>query len=888
MSQCKDPRSCKSQLRGWSTMIFHTVIILQLTHINGGESPANSQHRMLAVIGHTQSITLPCSIHPATDVVDEMVEWSRSDLNPRFVHVRRSGEDHMFDQNPSYKERTSMSVNGLKMGDASLKLTKVRLSDEGTYRCFVPGLKTDFSVELVVADIQITKVSPGVLECKSEGWYPEPEVLWLESERKLLSAGSKETFRGPDDLCTLSSRLTLEKGHSNNFTCRIQQNNLQREATIYVPGDFFVKSSSSTRSVIGLIAGIMFVSAVLFLVWKWRKNKMENKKSSKDGESQCSSSKDPETKPLMKNTEECKGGSEAVMNQEKVDVNDPAHTSKQHGLSCENKHSERQQNNDQAERDTTNEMCSDEKTKLVDKRPPLGKLETHPEPGNGNTEKLNQCQTNLTNPVTADTPEGNLSEPNSSKGEETEEEQDNGQDSEQPDNNEEKESVNTSATDEGPDGGDQQEENSTESKDAISGLQDQNNDGNGEITQTGENKTTNSTDESTTHNDHAVGGEIKNGQDATEKSSKPQPDTQPSHPEENGTNQVPPTSRTEQPNIKAKESVNTSATDEGPDGGDQQEGNSTESKDPISGLEDQNNDGNGEITQTGENKTTDSTDESTTQNDHAVGGEIKNGQDATEKSSKPQPDTQPSHPEENGTNQVPPTSRTEQPNIKEKESVNTSATDEGPDGGDQQEGNSTESKDPISGLEDQNNDDNLERKQTGENKTTDSTDESTSQDDHAVGGESQNGQDATEKSSKPQPDTQPSHPEENGTNQVPPTRTEQPNIKEKESGTTSATDDSSVNGDQQQQTIKSQNATSDQEAQNNDTNGEQTEATTVAETADSPGRHVSPTEGEEAKKGQEEDSKPKPGVQPTDPDGTNQKSSGNTEQPESSVSGAQQ
>uniref|UniRef100_A0A3Q4H8X3 Uncharacterized protein n=1 Tax=Neolamprologus brichardi TaxID=32507 RepID=A0A3Q4H8X3_NEOBR len=154
---------------------------------------------------HFQLISLPhrCFI---IAVISYLATGSKSDLNPRFVHVWRSGEDHLVGQNPSYKNRTSVSTEKLKTGDVSLKITKVRLSDEGTYRCFIPGLNANF------------KVSPGVLECKSKGWYPEPEVFWLENKGKIISAGSKEMLRGPDDLYVLSSRLTLEKGHSNNIT----------------------------------------------------------------------------------------------------------------------------------------------------------------------------------------------------------------------------------------------------------------------------------------------------------------------------------------------------------------------------------------------------------------------------------------------------------------------------------------------------------------------------------------------------------------------------------------------------------------------------------------------------------------------------------------------
>ena len=77
-----------------------------------------------------------------------------------------------------------------------------------------------------------------MLQCESVGWYPEPEVLWLDGEGNLLSAGPTETVPGPDDLYTVSSRLTVEKRHNNNITCRVQQNNINqtRETHIIVPG----------------------------------------------------------------------------------------------------------------------------------------------------------------------------------------------------------------------------------------------------------------------------------------------------------------------------------------------------------------------------------------------------------------------------------------------------------------------------------------------------------------------------------------------------------------------------------------------------------------------------------------------------------------------------
>ncbi|KAI4821342.1 hypothetical protein KUCAC02_029277 [Chaenocephalus aceratus] len=62
-------------------------------------------------------------------------------------------------------------------------------------------------------------MSEVVLQCESGGWYPQPEVLWLDAEGELLSAGPTETLRGPHDLYTVSSRVTVEKRLSNTFTC---------------------------------------------------------------------------------------------------------------------------------------------------------------------------------------------------------------------------------------------------------------------------------------------------------------------------------------------------------------------------------------------------------------------------------------------------------------------------------------------------------------------------------------------------------------------------------------------------------------------------------------------------------------------------------------------
>ena len=73
-----------------------------------------------------------------------------------------------------------------------------------------------------------------VLGCESKGWYPQPEVSWLDSEGKLLPAEPSETVRGTDGLYAVRSNVTVK----NTFTCRLQQHNINqtRDTHFHVPG----------------------------------------------------------------------------------------------------------------------------------------------------------------------------------------------------------------------------------------------------------------------------------------------------------------------------------------------------------------------------------------------------------------------------------------------------------------------------------------------------------------------------------------------------------------------------------------------------------------------------------------------------------------------------
>ncbi|XP_029026896.1 uncharacterized protein LOC114867914 [Betta splendens] len=108
------------------------VVFVILVHVS---------HHASAVVMYTGDwFLLPCEF-PTFDVDEPTVVWSRSDLSPSTVHQRQQDGDKLKDQNQLYRGRTSMSTNAINTGDLSLNLTRLMLSDSGTYTCSVssPG-----------------------------------------------------------------------------------------------------------------------------------------------------------------------------------------------------------------------------------------------------------------------------------------------------------------------------------------------------------------------------------------------------------------------------------------------------------------------------------------------------------------------------------------------------------------------------------------------------------------------------------------------------------------------------------------------------------------------------------------------------------------------------
>ncbi|KAJ7987457.1 hypothetical protein DPEC_G00326690 [Dallia pectoralis] len=259
---------------------------------------------MFEVLGPTEPIVavagddiiLPCYLKPNISVEDMRVEWLNLDsdfLNQR-VHRYENGRIIFEDQIPSYRGRTSLFTEELGRGNTSLKLTRLEGSDEGRYKCFIKSKDwyDDITIQVLVKAVGSRPVvsieghrEGGMgLVCESEGWHPEPDLVWLDSKGVSLSAGPPETHRDIMGFYTVKQHVIVQETDTNLFTCRVSQSRINEEVEteVHIPSELFDYTSPWRRSFIAscCVAVITVIGSVLAVYWIHRKK--DNIKKERD------------------------------------------------------------------------------------------------------------------------------------------------------------------------------------------------------------------------------------------------------------------------------------------------------------------------------------------------------------------------------------------------------------------------------------------------------------------------------------------------------------------------------------------------------------------------------------------------------------------------------
>ncbi|XP_026114752.1 butyrophilin subfamily 1 member A1-like [Carassius auratus] len=188
------------------------------------------------IVAHVGStVILPCWISPPENAEALEIRWYRQDQfsNPVLLYNQGKIQDV---QEESYRNRSSLALRsdqsgGLKDGDVSLRLEKLRVQDGGLFHCYVSGEHSYGSEEMTLKITALGSapvLSPKSLDggrvnisCRSSGWYPEPSVSWTSDEGRVLRPGGTSHTRGADEMISVHSWTTVSLSDAQLVSCSV-------------------------------------------------------------------------------------------------------------------------------------------------------------------------------------------------------------------------------------------------------------------------------------------------------------------------------------------------------------------------------------------------------------------------------------------------------------------------------------------------------------------------------------------------------------------------------------------------------------------------------------------------------------------------------------------
>ncbi|XP_054483363.1 V-set domain-containing T-cell activation inhibitor 1-like isoform X2 [Anoplopoma fimbria] len=250
-----------------SVMPGRLVLVVTALLCCAGEASTDISVKILTFVG--QTAILPCQISVGDNEDVPSLEWSKEGLKPDIAFLYRGGSETFEEKNEVFHFRTNLFENELKNGNLSLRLSNVRLSDTGTYKCrrMMSGPKHVSTVELSVGAVSEPKlfVVPGVgvtLQCEVSCWFPQPEITFLDAQGNVISAENPKSYPDSSRCVIVTRRATVQAG--DRFTCRVNQSeiNQTRDTEIYIPDNCM---RSDTTTIILAVVVFILIAIIAFL-----------------------------------------------------------------------------------------------------------------------------------------------------------------------------------------------------------------------------------------------------------------------------------------------------------------------------------------------------------------------------------------------------------------------------------------------------------------------------------------------------------------------------------------------------------------------------------------------------------------------------------------------
>ncbi|XP_062993660.1 butyrophilin subfamily 3 member A2-like [Elgaria multicarinata webbii] len=267
-----------------SSLLVCILMFLQISYVaNAGQfAIIPPKNPVIGSLG--KEVMLPCQL--TTSNISESsitVTWIFDKSSQKINVGTYIGENKEETSDIRYQGRAELSHRELSKGNMSLILKNSQLTDEGRYVCMVHlgNWYDEVFIDLLLtakgAEPAITMLdykSQGIgFTCSSEGWYPKPQALWLNSKggNRTEKSNTTNTQTAVGTFSVFSS-ITIQPGGDNELSCKIINNLLQleSESRILVSDVFYPATPSWLPPFIIIL--LLFICLAIFAVYKLKES----------------------------------------------------------------------------------------------------------------------------------------------------------------------------------------------------------------------------------------------------------------------------------------------------------------------------------------------------------------------------------------------------------------------------------------------------------------------------------------------------------------------------------------------------------------------------------------------------------------------------------------
>uniref|UniRef100_A0A2I3GRD9 V-set domain containing T cell activation inhibitor 1 n=1 Tax=Nomascus leucogenys TaxID=61853 RepID=A0A2I3GRD9_NOMLE len=175
---------------------------------------------------------LSCTFEPDIKLSDIVIQWLKEGVLG-LVHEFKEGKDELSEQDEMFRGRTAVFADQVIVGNASLRLKNVQLTDAGTYKCYIITSKGkgNANLEYKTGAFSMPEVnvdynaSSETLRCEAPRWFPQPTVVWASQvdQGANFSEVSNTSFELNSENVTMKVVSVLYNVTINNtYSCMIE------------------------------------------------------------------------------------------------------------------------------------------------------------------------------------------------------------------------------------------------------------------------------------------------------------------------------------------------------------------------------------------------------------------------------------------------------------------------------------------------------------------------------------------------------------------------------------------------------------------------------------------------------------------------------------------